>query len=88
MRRMKPGKLPLVGNLLDRLVGEGGLTVIDPAGHAHRFGDKRGDGDVVIRLHDRALPLRLVLSPSLLASPPWRVENVDGPQLREYAPRL
>lgn len=64
-RQIKPRTLPLVGNLLDRLVGDGGLTVIDPAGHAHRFGDKRGDGDVAIRLHDKALPLRLMLSPSL-----------------------
>jgi cyclopropane-fatty-acyl-phospholipid synthase len=57
--------LPLVGGLLHSLVGDGRLTLVDAAGRAHEFGDAASDQQVVIRVHDRHLPMKLVLAPSL-----------------------
>ena len=43
----------------------GHLVVIDKRGRTHDFGDRRTDPSVTVRLHDRMLPLRFVLNPSL-----------------------
>lgn len=50
----------LLSHLLDRLVKTGTLTVVDAHGHVHRFAGAGGPS-VTIRLHDPALPRRLVL---------------------------
>ena len=59
------GKLPLIGSLLQSLIRRGHLTLIDSAGRSHNFGDEGSQPRVVVRVHDRHLPLKLFLSPSL-----------------------
>ena len=63
--RSSSSTLPLLGGLLDRLVRAGHLTVIDPAGRAHRFGEASSGSRVVVRIRDRKLPIKLALAPSL-----------------------
>ena len=58
-------KLPLIGRLLEELVHEGQLTVVDAAGRLHRFYGKRKGPKVVVRFHDRFLPFKLFVSPSV-----------------------
>ena len=58
-------KLPLVSSLLHALVGKGQLTIVDAAGRRHVFGEGGSDLRVVARLHDRSLPWKLALAPSL-----------------------
>jgi len=43
----------------------GHLAIIDKGGRTHDFGDRRTGPSVTVRLHDRMLPLRLALNPSL-----------------------
>ena len=54
----------MLQNTFARLVKEGDLTVIDPSGRRHGFGDGRGP-QVVITIRDRATALRLLLDPDL-----------------------
>ena len=54
----------LLTKLLDRLVRSGSLTLIDADGRQHRFGDG-GAPRVTVRLHDKALHLKIALNPSL-----------------------
>jgi len=56
----------LLTKLLDRMVRSGSLTLIDADGRQHRFGDG-GAPRVAIRLHDKALPLKIAMNPSLAA---------------------
>ncbi|MBI1776404.1 MAG: class I SAM-dependent methyltransferase [Proteobacteria bacterium] len=53
----------LAGILFSRLIQVGSLTVIDSAGHSHRYGT--GEPHIVMRLHDRRLHTRFLLQPSL-----------------------
>ena len=57
--------LPFIGRLLKQLVREGQLTVVDWRGRLHRFKGERCGPKVVVRFHDRLLPWKLFLSPSL-----------------------
>ena len=57
--------LPLVGGLLHRLVRGGRLTIIDASGRAHHFGESSSETLVVAQIHDRKLPIQLMLAPSL-----------------------
>jgi cyclopropane-fatty-acyl-phospholipid synthase len=47
------------------MIRAGQLTVIDARERLHRFGDRHTGPSVTVRLHDRKLPLRLILNPSL-----------------------
>ncbi len=57
---------PLLKQLLRRVVKSGALTIIDPDGRRHEFGDGMGPR-VSVRIHDRAAERRLVLDPELAA---------------------
>ena len=59
------GPLPLLSGLLRSMIRIGHLTVIDARGRARDFGDQSTGPSVTVRLHDRTLPLRLILNPSL-----------------------
>ena len=58
-------KLPLIGGLLHSLIRRGHLTLIDSAGRSYSFGDEASHPQVVARIHDRRLPFRLLVSPSV-----------------------
>ena len=58
-------KLPLIDGLLKVLVRAGRLTIVDIAGRLHRFEGEKSGPKVVVRFHDRLLPLKLALSPSV-----------------------
>ena len=49
-------------NVLKKCIRAGNLTIIDPRGEPHRFGDGRGK-PVQIRIHDNMLPPLLVFRP-------------------------
>ena len=57
--------LPLLAALLPHLIQRGALTITDTQGGRSRFGPRRPGPDVVIRLHERTLPIRLALDPTL-----------------------
>jgi cyclopropane-fatty-acyl-phospholipid synthase len=57
-------KLPLISGLLHKLV-QGHLTIIDASGHHHHFGSEDADEHVTVRFRDRALPMKLAMSPTL-----------------------
>lgn len=59
------GKLPLIDGLLKQLVRDGRLTIVDASGRLHRFEGERSGPKIVVRFHDRLLPLKLFLSPSV-----------------------
>ncbi|MCZ6604955.1 MAG: cyclopropane-fatty-acyl-phospholipid synthase [Alphaproteobacteria bacterium] len=54
----------LLGRLFSQIVESGDLTVIDATGRVHRFGDGRPPR-ATMRLHDKALHVRLALNPRL-----------------------
>lgn len=54
----------LITSVLHRLIPVGCLTVVDAGGAVHRYGPG-GSPAVTVRLHDRRLPRRLLLRPSL-----------------------
>lgn len=56
---------PDLSGLLRSMIRVGRLTVIDARGCAQDFGDHRTGPWVKLRFHDRTLPLRLLLNPSL-----------------------
>jgi cyclopropane-fatty-acyl-phospholipid synthase len=60
-----PPKLSPIDGLLKALVRDGRLTIVDASGRLHRFEGERGGPKVVVRFHDRLLPLKLFLSPSV-----------------------
>ena len=53
----------LLAKLLGAVIKRGTLRVTDAGGTTHVFGE--GAPEVSVRLHDRALPLRIVLNPDL-----------------------
>lgn len=57
--------LPILGRILTKIIKHGRLTVIDSQGRTSHFGTERTGPSVTIRLHDRWLPLRIALNPSL-----------------------
>ncbi|WP_447954043.1 class I SAM-dependent methyltransferase [Sphingopyxis chilensis] len=57
--------MPLLSRLLRSMIRAGQLTVVDPHGRLHQFGDRATGASVTVRLHDPKLPLRLVVNPSL-----------------------
>jgi cyclopropane-fatty-acyl-phospholipid synthase len=59
------GPFPSIWGLLRTMCRVGHLAVIDKSGRKRDFGDQRTGPSVTVRLHDRMLPLRLVLNPSL-----------------------
>lgn len=59
------GSLPLISSLLCSMVRKGRLVVIDARGTRHEFGEHCAGPSVTVRLHDRNLPLRMALNPSL-----------------------
>ena len=63
-RTGEPAHLPLLGGLLESLVGGGWLTIIDSVGRSSSFGKAAAGPSVTVRLHDASLPWRIALSPS------------------------
>ena len=57
----------LLSNLLTKFIQKGTLRVFDSAGTMHRFGDKAPGPTVTLRLHDRALEMKLAINPELYA---------------------
>lgn len=57
--------LPVLGKMLEALIGDGALTIIDSAGRRSIFGDPRAGPNVTVRFHQPSLPLRIAISPSL-----------------------
>ena len=55
----------LLDDLLKRVVKIGSLTMIDPKGRSHHYGEPANDSTVVIRLNGALTPLQLVLNPKL-----------------------
>jgi cyclopropane-fatty-acyl-phospholipid synthase len=55
----------LLARLCDALVRDGALTLIDAHGRTHRFGSPRRAPDVVVRLSDPGLHVKLATSPHL-----------------------
>lgn len=53
----------LLARLCERVIRDGALTLIDADGRTHRFGRASRPADVVVRLHDRSLHHRLLVSP-------------------------
>ena len=57
----------LLSNLLTKFIQTGTLRVFDSGGRLHSFGDKAPGPTVTLRLHDRALEVKLALNPELYA---------------------
>lgn len=55
----------LLARVCERVIRDGALTLIDADGRTHRFGRASRPADVVVRLHDRSLHHRLLVSPCL-----------------------
>jgi cyclopropane-fatty-acyl-phospholipid synthase len=55
----------LLAKVLSRVLGQGQLTIIDPAGTAHRVTGGKPGPSVTMRVHDRWTGLRLLLRPRL-----------------------
>lgn len=55
----------LLARVCERVIRDGALTLIDADGRTHRFGRASRPADVVVRLHERGLHHRLLVSPCL-----------------------
>ena len=55
----------LLARVLSRVIGQGQLTIIDPAGRPHRIGGTKPGPAVTMRVHDRRTECRLLLRPRL-----------------------
>jgi cyclopropane-fatty-acyl-phospholipid synthase len=64
---MRGSKLRLLSNLLRKFIRNGHLRLYDSNGRLHVFGGQGPGPDVTVRIHDRALELRLFLNPELRA---------------------
>ena len=53
----------LLSNLLTKFIQKGTLRVFDSGGTLHSFGDKAPGPTVTLRLHDRALEMKLAINP-------------------------
>ena len=60
-------KMLLLSNLLTKFIQRGTLRVFDSGGKLHVFGNKAPGPTVTLRLHDRALEVKLALNPELYA---------------------
>ena len=56
---------PSLWGMVRSMVHVGHLAIIDKRGRTRDFGDGRTGPSVTVRFHDRMLPLRLVINPSL-----------------------
>lgn len=87
IRQCRAGsQLPFLGRLLEKLVREGHLTLIDAKGRSYSFGDEGSRPRVVARLHDRLLPLRLLISPSVALGEAYmdgRI-TIEGGSIRDF----
>ncbi len=63
----KQAFLPVFGRVIRNTVKQGCLTVIDSRGGSTQFGNPGEEPSATIRFHDRWLPLRIALNPSLAA---------------------
>jgi cyclopropane-fatty-acyl-phospholipid synthase len=63
-RRVMPLGLALLASLLRRFIAGGTLTLIDPHGRSHEFGDG-GSRNVIVRICTREAIRRLALNPAL-----------------------
>jgi cyclopropane-fatty-acyl-phospholipid synthase len=61
----RPAFLPLLGKILTKIIGRGRLTVIDWRGGISHFGVAGQEPIATVRFHDRWLPLRIAINPSL-----------------------
>ena len=61
----------LLSKLLSALIHFGALTIIDPAGHPHRFGSGVNGPEVAIRLSGIRTPTRIAVDPALGAAEAW-----------------
>ena len=61
----------LLSKLLSALIHFGALTIIDPAGHPHRFGSGVNGPEVAIRLSGIRTPTRIAVDPALGAADAW-----------------
>ena len=57
----------LLSNLLTKFIQKGTLRVFDSGGTLHSFGNKAPGPTVTLRLHDRALEMKLAINPELYA---------------------
>ena len=57
--------MSLLTNFLDRFIRNGRLHLIDAEGKTHDFGGEGPGPEVTLRLHDKSLATKLVLSPEL-----------------------
>ena len=57
----------LLSNLLTKFIQKGTLRVFDSGGRLHSFGDRAPGPTVTLRLHDRALEIKLAVNPELYA---------------------
>src|SRR4029079_5475975 len=55
----------LLAKALDRLIHQGSLEVIDPAGRRHMAGGRAPGPHAIARVHDRRTAWRLLLNPRL-----------------------
>jgi cyclopropane-fatty-acyl-phospholipid synthase len=78
---VRPAFLPLLGKILTKIIRHGSLTVIDWRGGASHFGIRGHVPSATIRFHDRWLPLRIALNPSLVTGEAYmngRLTIVNG----------
>ncbi len=75
----------LLLHLLESALDHGRLTLIDPRGHPHRLGPG-GPPEVTVRLHDRALPRRLLWQTELAAGEAYMAGRLTVEQgtLRDF----
>lgn len=59
------GLFPSLWGMFHAMFCVGHLAVIDKSGRTRDFGDRQTGPSVTVRFHDRMLPLRLVINPSL-----------------------
>ena len=79
-------KLPILTGLLESIVRRGHLTVIDWRGRKRSFGDLSSRLRATVRLHDRLLPWKIALQPSLAVGEAYmdgRLTIEDG-TLRDF----
>jgi cyclopropane-fatty-acyl-phospholipid synthase len=80
-KRAAEARLPLLGAMLRRLDLPGELIVIAHDGRRAVFGQPGRFPRVVLRLHDRWLPVRIALNPALAVGEAWmrgRLTIVEG----------
>jgi cyclopropane-fatty-acyl-phospholipid synthase len=76
----------LLDRFLGRLIRKGHLTIVTAGGRRHEYGDPEQCPRVIVRLHERSLPLRLVLRPELASGEAWMDGSLtlEEGSLREF----